>query len=393
MYLAAITGAGAAGGWLAAHPVEVQNALVTLVVLGLGGCFWRMSQREFWRQAFRELMGRKLVGMSFAVLSLYVGIALLDSIMFYGHDLDNEGRVRLNEEGVPIVSTMGRSVLSHVLLPLQHPYERTYSAPLADRTFTPQTWKDAQGNAMLNEKGKVKREPLPLLSPGKHVLGTDKVGADCLYLGLKGIRTGIIIGGMTTLIVIPFALLFGIFAGYFGGWIDDVVQFVITVLSSIPSILLIMSFMLVFGQGLPQLCFAMAIQSWTGLCRVLRAETMKIREMDYVQSGRAMGVGNWWIMMRHILPNVMHLVLITSILGFSGRVMSEAVLTYIGVGIGSQTISWGSMLSGSIGELSREPVIWWKLLTAFLFMFGLVLPANIFGDAVRDALDPKLRKQ
>jgi len=155
------------------------------------------------------------------------------------------------------------------------------------------------------------------------------------------------------------------------------------VLSSIPAILLIVAFMIVFGRGLPQLCIIMGITSWTGLCRVLRGETLKLREADFVQASEAMGIPRLKIMLKDIVPNVMHIVLITAVLSFSGRVLAEAV----------HTISWGTMINDARLELARSPVIWWKLFAAFIFMLGLVLPANLFGDAVRDALDPKLRTQ
>jgi peptide/nickel transport system permease protein len=135
----------------------------------------------------------------------------------------------------------------------------------------------------------------------------------------------------------------------------------------------------------------MGIASWTGLCRVLRGETLKLREMEYVQSCEAMGGSHRRIILRHIVPNLMHLVVITMVLGFSGRVLSEAALTYIGIGVGADTYSWGKMINDARMELARDPVVWWKLAAAFSFMLGLILPANIFGDAVRDALDPRLR--
>jgi peptide/nickel transport system permease protein len=137
----------------------------------------------------------------------------------------------------------------------------------------------------------------------------------------------------------------------------------------------------------------MGITSWTGLCRVLRGETLKLREADFVQASEAMGIPRLKIMLKDIVPNVMHIVLITAVLSFSGRVLAEAVLSYLGVGVGADTISWGTMINDARLELARSPVIWWKLFAAFIFMLGLVLPANLFGDAVRDALDPKLRTQ
>ena len=139
------------------------------------------------------------------------------------------------------------------------------------------------------------------------------------------------------------------------------------------------------------LCLILGITSWTDLCRLIRGETLKLREMEYVDAARAFGVSRLRIIYRHIVPNVMHLVLITFVLQFSALVLAEAILSYIGIGVGPQMGSWGNMINTARLELSREPVVWWNLFASFLFMFGLVLPANIFADAVRDALDPRLR--
>lgn len=227
-----------------------------------------------------------------------------------------------------------------------------------------------------------------------------------LFRALKGCRVGLIVGTLTTLIATPIAILFGIMAGYFGGWIDDIIQYVYTTLSSIPDILLIAAAMLivttrlqtahtVYGADtrLAWLCVVLGIGSWTGLCRVLRGETLKIRENDYIQASEAFGVSHLKIMFRHILPNVMHIVLITVILRFSTLVLAEAVLAYVGIGVDPSMESWGNMINGARMEISRDPIVWWNLVAAFLFMFGLVLSVNIFGDAVRDAFDPRLRTE
>ncbi|HEB80851.1 MAG TPA: ABC transporter permease, partial [Chromatiales bacterium] len=137
------------------------------------------------------------------------------------------------------------------------------------------------------------------------------------------------------------------------------------------------------------LCIILGITSWTGLCRLLRGEALKLRELDYIQAAQAFGVGHTKILTRHILPNVMHIVLITVVLDFSGLVLAEAVLTYVGVGVDPTTYSWGNMINGARLELARDPVVWWSLAAAFVFMFGLVLSANLFADAVRDAFDPR----
>jgi peptide/nickel transport system permease protein len=243
------------------------------------------------------------------------------------------------------------------------------------------------------------------LSSRYHIFGTDQVGHDVFYRALKGCRVGLVLGTMTTLIATPLAIIFGMAAGYLGGRIDDAVQYLYTTLSSIPEILLIAAAMLIVStsaavggltiyaadERLVWLCAIMGIGGWTGLCRLIRAETLKVRELEYIQAADALGVSAVKIMARHILPNVTHIVLISMLLRFSGLVLTEAVLAYANIGVHPAMDSWGKMINGARLDISRDPVVWWNLLAAFVFMFGLVLPANIFGDAVRDALDPRLK--
>jgi peptide/nickel transport system permease protein len=249
------------------------------------------------------------------------------------------------------------------------------------------------------------------LAGAYHVLGTDKVGQDVFYLSLKSIRTGLVIGTLTTLIMLPFAIFTGILAGYARGWIDDVVQYIYTTLNSIPGVLLIAAAILMLQVFIANhadyfettveradirllfLCIILGITSWTGLCRLLRGESLKLREAEYIQAAVSFGVAHGKIITRHILPNVMHVVLITVVLDFSGLVLAEAVLSYVGVGVDPTMNSWGNMINGARLEMAREPVVWWSLLAAFLFMFILVLAANLFSDAVRDAFDPRTRSQ
>ena len=139
------------------------------------------------------------------------------------------------------------------------------------------------------------------------------------------------------------------------------------------------------------LCMILGLTGWAGLCRLLRAEALKLRELEYVQAARAFGISHIRIMARHLLPNLMHIVLITVVLQFSGLVLYEAVLSYLGIGVDPSMNSFGSMIEKARLEMSRDPMIWWNLLTAFLFMLALVLSANLFSDAVRDAFDPRSR--
>lgn len=248
------------------------------------------------------------------------------------------------------------------------------------------------------------------LAVAYHVLGTDKVGQDVLYLALKSIRTGLVIGTVTTLVMLPFALFLGIAAGYFRGWVDDVIQYIYTVLSSIPGVLLIAAAVLMmqvtiekhaewFSSSVERadlrllfLCLILGVTSWTGLCRLLRGEALKLRELEYIQAAQAFGVSSLRIMSRHILPNVMHIVLITVVMDFSALVLAEAVLSYVGVGVDPSTNSFGTLINNARLEMGREPMVWWTLAAAFGFMLVLVLAANLFADAVRDAFDPRLSR-
>ena len=131
------------------------------------------------------------------------------------------------------------------------------------------------------------------------------------------------------------------------------------------------------------------ITSWTTLCRYVRAETLKLREMDFVAAATALGATKLRVIFRHVTPNLMHLVMITLVLDFSGLVLAEAALSYIDIGVDPSMESWGNMINSARLELAREPVVWWSLGSAFFFMLFLVLAANIFADSTRDAFDPK----
>lgn len=246
-----------------------------------------------------------------------------------------------------------------------------------------------------------------ILAHHAHVLGTDKIGRDVLYLTVKSIRTGVLIGTLTTLFMLPFALALGLLSGYFRGWVDDVIQYVYTTLSAIPGVLLITAAVLVLqvtianhphwfssmadraDARLLALCIILGVTSWTSLCRLLRGETLKLRQLEYVQAAKVMQSTSMAILRRHILPNVMHIVLITLVLDFSGLVLAEAILSYVGVGVDPTTISWGHMINSSRLELAREPMVWWPLVSSMVAMFVLVLSANVFADRVRDAFDPR----
>lgn len=362
-----------------------QNSVTLLLLIGMGALLWRLWRRADWRQAAREVWQRRLARLSALVLCGYALVALCDSVGWRSPLRHPEtGALQRSETNGRILYDRGLSLLDRLLTPLRLRKEKTYSAPLATVQY--------QSETVLGADGRLERTHPPLRFPRQHLLGTDRIGVDVLYQSCKSIRTALILGVLTTLLALPFALLLGVAAGYYGGWLDDLIQYVYTVLNSIPSVLFIAAFMILFGRGLPQLCLAMGIASWTTLCRLLRGETLKLREAEFVTAARAMGASSAGIVFRHILPNVMHLVMITAVLRFSNEVLAEAALTYLGIGVGADTMSWGTMINDARAELTRDPVIWWKLAAALFSMLGLVLPANIFADSVRDALDPRLRR-
>ncbi|MBI5970707.1 MAG: ABC transporter permease [Deltaproteobacteria bacterium] len=389
-------------------PVILSTDLIVYFVVS-AALYFGLSARNDGRarEVWFEIRKNKLALASMCVLCLYGAAAMADSIRFRDALVDEKGAPVVSSDGAVLYSPQPLSLLDRALPGMRGNSEKTYSAPFSDRLFVKET--------METPDGRVVRDYPLLKHPHDHALGTDRIGADILFTALKGVRTAIVIGTGATVVIIPFAIFFGVIAGYFGGFADDAVQYVYTTLASIPGVLLIVSFMLLFGsrgyQGgvvaakdavlavfvpndrLFWLCLILGITSWTDLCRLIRGETLKLREMDYVQASLAFGSSRMRVIYTHIVPNLMHLVLITFVLQFSGLVLAESVLSYIGIGVGPQTASWGNMINASRLELSREPVVWWNLLGAFVFMFALVLPANVFGDAVRDALDPRLRNR
>ena len=440
-------------------PVILWSDALVFLLLGAGvAVALYVRKREHLMLPWRRVAQSNVALVSLLVLSLFFGIGLLDSLHF---------RTSLPQanSGEKVYSSEVLSVFDKLVEPLRMQTEKTYSAPFALHLYAKESLTDAQGNIVRDyprlqyggahladglqrnadvvwrglsgalagvflgvlllfafiSKG---RRPVIIavlilvaligalinLAAVYHVLGTDKVGQDVLYLALKSIRTGLIIGTVTTLVTLPLALFLGVAAGYFRGRVDDVIQYIYTVLSSIPSVLLIAAAVLTmqviidthpywFGNSaaradmrLVALCFILGVTSWTGLCRLLRGETLKLREMEYIQAAQAFGVSGLRILSRHILPNVMHIILIALVMDFSALVLAEAVLSYVGVGVDPSMISFGTMINGARLEMGREPVVWWALAAAFSFMLVLVLAANLFADAVRDAFDPRLNR-
>ena len=442
--------------------------MIWLLVISISLFLFTLRKNPESRAQWRQVFSSKLGMVTFIIILSYIAIALIDSLHFRKALPPVEGQAT---ETVYHSNTV-HSALDVMLGEMGELKERSYSAPFSLKSFTKENMTDEQGHpyrdfpdlqhagSHLEDKSDYGKDLFwqSLIGMGKgllaglflcafirvgtrgsdlpwgsamitvlvvcmllgwllhvgnlyHVLGTDRAGNDTLYDSIKGIRTGVLIGTLATLIMMPIAITLGICAGYFKGWVDDVVQYLYTTLSSIPGILLIAAAILqfqvfidlnpgYFEVGLEKadarflgLCFILGITSWAGLCRLLRAETLKISQLPYVQAAHAFGVSHVRIIRRHILPNVMHIILITFVLDFSGLVLAEAVLSYIGIGVDSAMPSWGNMINLARSELSQDPVVWWNLVGAFFFMFTLVLSANLFSDLVNDAFNPKNRQE
>jgi len=331
------------------HAHVVSNFVVAaLCALALLAAAW-LRRRPRWRHAAQSLWQRRPVAL--AILALYALVGVLDSLAW-------------TDESSP---HHARSVVDRVF-PADF-RERSYSAPLAQVEFY---------------------DGSPLRHPHRHILGTDILGRDVLRQTLKGVRVALLVGGFTSLLVIPLALLFGMTAGYFGRRVDDAVVFAMSTLASMPDLLLLVALVMAMGRGTAQVCVALGITSWVGFSRVVRGETLKLRELEYVTAARAMGASHTRILLRHILPNLLHLVVITFVLLFSGLVLSEAILSWLGLGIQG---SWGQMIDQARDELARDPVIWWNLSAAAVALFTLILSVNAVGDGLRDVLDPRTLRE
>jgi peptide/nickel transport system permease protein len=440
------------------------DVLLWLLIAVVALYAWYCSRRPHLRAPWKRVFQSNAAVVSAVIVACFVAIGFADSLHY---------RPRLQAAGSgagPVYSLEALSVLDLALSHLRERRERAYSAPLATRLYTREqmlvegkTVRDfprlRYGGAHLKDEAdlpgdvaariglgllcaavfavliglcvrRLKRRnrdvpwqaagttllvmlaiafPVAFLAQHYHVLGTDKVGQDVLYQALKSIRISLVIGTLTTLVLLPVGIALGIMAGYFKGWVDDVIQYLYTTLNSIPGVLLIAAAVLMMQVVIDRnadwfptaaqradfrlliLCAILGLTSWTGLARLLRGEALKLSQLEYIQAAHAFGVRDARILSRHILPNVAHIVIIATVMDFSGFVLAEAVLSYVGVGVDPATTSFGTMINGARLEMGREPIVWWSLAAAFVFMFVLVLAANLFADAVRDGFDPRVR--
>ena len=228
----------------------------------------------------------------------------------------------------------------------------------------------------------------PSASHWKLWLGADIFGRSVLLKGVMGAYVSISVAVLSTLIAVPFGVALGAISGYFGGTIDDVITWFYTTLSNIPSLLLLISLAYIMDKGIFSMSLALGATNWVTICRLIRGEFMKHKEREYVQAAKSLGASHARRIFIHILPNVTHLIIIQVSFLFVGAILSEVVLSYLGLGVQGMP-SWGTMIDEAKLELARD--VWWQLATATAFIFALAIALNTLGDALRDALDPKLR--
>ena len=221
-----------------------------------------------------------------------------------------------------------------------------------------------------------------------HWFGTDVLGRSVWSKVLKGTEVAMSIGLVVALISVIIGTLLGATAGYFGGWVDELVVWMYTAVASVPSIMLLISITLVIGKGDLGLYISLALTSWVEVCRLIRGEVKKHKEQEYVQAVTALGAGHMRKLFLHILPNVVHILIVRFSLTFQYAIKAEVILSYLGIGVQNKP-SWGIMIDDAKVELMRG--VWWQLTFATAAMFCIVLAFNVLGDALRDALDPKLR--
>ncbi len=328
-----------------------------------------------WYAGWRRLRKDRLGMVSLAIVLLFVVMIALTATGIVAKDWQRE-------VGVPsapptfLGPAKATAAASTVAAPTGPPVDISAVDPLAPRY---QEW--AERAAKYKTVEHPKAETLPF--------GGDRVGRDVLAKAMRGTQTSVFVGLLGAIVATVIGTILGALGGFFGGKVGDFLEWLYSVFTSIPDILLILSFAVIFGRGIGSVAMILALVGWTGLYRQVRAEFIKHSTRDYVRSAEAIGASTSSRMFRHILPNVSHVILVRMSLLVVGFIKFEVILSYLGLGVGVDDVSWGTMLAEAQSELILG--YWWQLAAATAFMAVFVTAFSLMTDALRDALDPKLR--
>lgn len=327
-----------------------------------------------WQAAWKRLRKDRLGVVSMAVVALFVLMIVLTATGLLARNWQREvgvpsapptflGPAAATDSGATAAPTGPVADISAV-------------DPLAPRY---QEW--AERAAKYKTVETPKAETLPF--------GGDRTGRDVLSKAMKGTQTSVFVGLLGAIVATIIGTVLGALGGFFGGKVGDFLEWLYSVFTSIPDILLILSFAVIFGRGIGSVAMILALVGWTGLYRQVRAEFIKHSTRDYVRSAEAIGASTTSRMFKHILPNVSHVILVRMSLLVVGFIKYEVILSYLGLGVGVEDVSWGTMLAEAQSELILG--YWWQLVAATAFMAVFVTAFSLMTDALRDALDPKLR--
>ncbi len=221
----------------------------------------------------------------------------------------------------------------------------------------------------------------------KHLLGTDEFGRDIFSRIIYGTRVSLQFAFFAQLISISIGTLLGLIAGFYGGWIDDLIMRVVEILFAFPFLLFVIAVVSTLGTGIQNLYLAVALIGWAGVSRIVRGQVLSLRERDFVVGAHAIGASIWRILFRHILPNALSPIIIEATLGVGGMIMLEAGLSFLGLGVQAPTPSWGSMVQAGLAYMRS---CWWYPIAPGIVIMIVVFGFNLLGDGLRDALDPRL---
>lgn len=223
---------------------------------------------------------------------------------------------------------------------------------------------------------------------GDHLLGTDELGRDVLSRMVHGARISMSVGFVAESIAIAIGLAIGLLAGYYGGRVDSLLMRFVDIMLCFPTFFLILAVIAFLGPSIWNIMAIIGLTGWTGVARLVRAETLSLKERDFVAAARAQGAGNGRLILRHILPNTLHPVLVSATFGVAGAILIESGLSFLGIGVQPPTPSWGNILTAGKDNIEFA---WWLSLYPGLAIFLTVLSYNLLGEGIRDAVDPRLR--